>query len=60
VEIKYTITTGEIIQIVSLLFVVFGFYNKISVKMGEMQTDLNTIKKWWEHAVLNCNTSVGD
>ena len=54
-EVKWTITLGEVLQIVSLLIVVFGFYNKISNAVVSMQTDLNMIKKWWEHYIIEGN-----
>lgn len=50
-EIKYTVTAGEILQVLSFLLAVFATYNRISIKMSSLETKLDTLYEWWQHEV---------
>lgn len=50
-EIKYTVTAGELIQVLSFLLAVFATYNRISIKITSLETKLDTLYEWWQHEV---------
>ena len=40
-----TITTGELLQVVSFLIAVFAAYNRISMKLAQIETKLDPLWK---------------
>ena len=47
-ELKWTITAGELLQIVSFVVAIFAIYNRLSIEIAEIKTELGHVKKWWE------------
>lgn len=43
--ITWTITAGDLLQAISILIVAFGFYNRLSIKVGKIETDIRWIKQ---------------
>lgn len=50
-DFKWTITAGELLQIISILLAVFSVYNRISVKLMQIETKLEPIYEWWQRSV---------
>ena len=45
---KWTVTAGELLQIISFIITMFAVYNRISIEIAEIKTELSSIKRWWE------------
>lgn len=42
-EMKWTVTAGELLQILSFLFAVFAAYNRISLQIRSLETKLEPL-----------------
>jgi hypothetical protein len=47
-ELKWTITAGELLQIITILLGLFGIYNRLSIQITKVEARLDPIVKWWE------------
>ena len=50
-----TITLGDLSVILTFIISVFGVYNRLSIQISEIKSDLAMIKRWWENCTEgNC------
>lgn len=46
-----TITAGELLQVLSFLIAVFAAYNRISIKLAQLETKIQPIYDWWQDSI---------
>lgn len=54
-ELKWTITAGELLQCFSLIIAAFTVYNRLSLKINTIDTKVNMIYDWWQETVTGSN-----
>lgn len=54
IHLEGTITAGEMIQVVSFLVAAFAVYNRLSIKIAKLETNLQTLYDWWQNRI-ECN-----
>ena len=52
IEYKASVTTGELLQIISFLLAVFAVYNRITLQINEIVIELRPMLDWWNKSNL--------
>lgn len=46
-KMEWSITAGELLQVVSFLIAAFALYNRLTEKIVRVETKVNIIYDWW-------------
>lgn len=53
---SFTLTAGELLQVVTFLVAALAVYNRLSEKITKLETKLDVMFEWWQNEVQNPQT----